>query len=69
MDTKRICNVCGRELGDFDLQQDFHLHRVCGYGSKYDLTELDITFCSDCFDHIVDSCVVSPVVREVSIWA
>jgi len=38
-----------------------------GYGSKYDLSEVNLQLCCDCFDQLADECEISPVVREVDV--
>lgn len=60
----RQCNICGKDLDLFDMQEDFTIHRRVGYGSKYDLNEIKICFCCGCFDRIVDSCKISPLIGE-----
>ena len=56
-----ICNLCGKELDFFDLQNDFSIHRKIGYGSVHDGDGVHLRLCSDCFDEIVDECNVSPI--------
>lgn len=63
-DVKR-CNHCGKPLDEWDLQEDFKIHTAVGYGSKYDLSKVELQLCCDCFDKLVDECVISPVVGEV----
>lgn len=64
MYEKKICHKCGRELDVYDLQQGFGIHTTCGYGSRYDLSEISLDLCCECFDDLVASCTVSPVVME-----
>lgn len=56
-----ICNLCGKELDFFDLQNDFSIHRKIGYGSVHDGDDVHLRLCSDCFDGLVDECDVSPI--------
>lgn len=65
MQEKKVCNVCGRELDFFDLQQDFTIHRKIEYGSIFDGDIVDMQLCCDCFDDLVNECKVSPI-TEVS---
>jgi len=55
------CNMCGKKLDEFDLNQHFYLNKIVGYGSKYDGEEIRLRLCSDCMDDLIDSCAVSPV--------
>ncbi len=62
MNGKRCCNLCGKEMDMWDLQEDFSIRSSeIGYGSRYDMCSLDIWFCCDCMDKIIDQCVISPV--------
>ena len=54
MQEKKVCNVCGRELDFFDLQQGI-----------FDGDIVDMQLCCDCFDDLVNECKVSPII-EVS---
>ena len=62
-----VCHLCGCELDFYDVQNDFVIHRVPGYGSKHDNDVVRMQFCCSCFDKIVDQCAVSPVKAE-SVW-
>ena len=55
------CNVCGKELNVYDSEANYHLHKNIGYGSKYDMSEIDLHICIDCMDKIIDSCAKSPI--------
>lgn len=68
MSEQKFCSYCGRELDEWDLQEDYRIHTVCGYGSRHDCSEIDLTLCCSCFDDLVDNCLVSPVVREVPLY-
>ena len=61
----RVCNCCGKDMDFFDIQEDFTISRNVGYGSKYDTMIIDLRICGDCFDKIVDSCSVTPV---IGVW-
>ena len=58
------CSLCGKPLTPVDLSQRFEIHRVVGYGSAYDMAEIHLRMCCDCFDAMVDGCEISPVVKE-----
>ena len=53
--NKLICSMCGKELDEFDLQEDFYFKHYIGYGSKYDLDIFEARLCCDCFDKILDT--------------
>ena len=54
MQGSNVCNLCGKELDFWDVQEDFTLHRHVGYGSGYDGEVIKLRLCCECFDHIVD---------------
>ena len=62
----RVCSQCGKRLDFFDLQEDFTIHKKIGYGSIHDGEEEDLHLCCDCFDRLLASCKVSPVIKECS---
>ena len=61
IETELHCNFCGRQLGIFDIQEPLLIKNHMGYGSKFDGEVIDIRFCCDCFDAIVEQCEISPV--------
>ena len=63
MQGSNVCNLCGKELDFWDVQEDFTLHRHGGYDGEV----IKLRLCCECFDHIVDECKVSPIeeVKEV----
>lgn len=50
----KICNVCGKPFNEWDNQEDFNLHYIIGYGSRYDGGRLNLDFCCECFDNFLD---------------
>lgn len=59
------CNVCGKELDLFDIQEDFSICKArIGYGSAYDGDAVALRMCCGCFDRLVSGCALSPVVEE-----
>lgn len=58
------CNVCGKQFDEYDYQEDFGIHTMVGYGSKYDCTHIDCDICCNCFDKLYDQlktiCVIPP---------
>lgn len=61
-DNECICNLCGAPLNLFDMQENIYIHKTIGYGSKHDGERIDIHFCCDCFDKIIDACKVTPII-------
>ena len=58
------CNKCGKRLDPLDVQEEFSFHKRLGYGSKYDMRELNLDLCCDCMDKIIDECVIPPIETE-----
>lgn len=62
------CNMCGRILTEYDIQENFGFDYHVGYGSRHDLEIIKARFCCDCFDDLLDSliqkCKINPVVGE-----
>lgn len=57
------CNMCGKELDIWDVQEAFSIERRLGYGTKYDGDKLRLDLCCDCMEKIIDECKISPIVR------
>lgn len=59
------CNMCGRLFDECDYEQNFSFNRLIGYGSKYDLTKINLNLCCDCFDKVLDwiipQCKIDPL--------
>lgn len=62
----RYCNICGRKMDFWDIQEDNTIHKTAGYGSKYDEEEIELHICCDCMDKIIDGCAISPVASRAS---
>lgn len=58
-----FCNCCGKKFTMWDIQENISIHKTMGYGSDYDGEEIEIDFCVECFDKIVERCVISPIVK------
>lgn len=56
------CNRCAKELDALDRQLGFTIHKNIGYGSKYDLGEINLNLCCKCFDEIMD--IIRPMCAE-----
>lgn len=65
VDAPQVCNICGKEFDMWDVQENFGLHYIVGYGSKYDLNKISLSMCCDCFDRIFDyilpQCKINPL--------
>lgn len=52
------CDLCGRDFDDLDEQENFGFHyNHIGYGSHYDGCSINIDFCCDCFDRLMQNYV------------
>lgn len=56
-----ICNMCGKEFDRYDLEQGIGLGGRLKYGSVHDGRRYSLDLCCDCFDNILDQCVISPL--------
>lgn len=54
---KTLCNMCGKELDEFDLQEKFGHHDTIGYGSKHDEEVCDLDLCGECWDRVMDDLI------------
>lgn len=57
------CNKCGKNLDEWDIKGGFASYRALGYGSKHDGMKVELDLCCDCMDNLIDSCVVSPLIK------
>lgn len=55
------CNLCGKELDEFDIQQQAEIHIHLQYGSAYDGDYLNLQMCNKCMDMLIGQCAISPV--------
>lgn len=67
MSEKKVCNICGKELGVLDQDSDYTMCVRMGYGTNHDLEYAEIHMCCECLDHLVETCKVSPIVGEYDI--
>lgn len=52
----RICDICGRNFDDWDLQENHHHYYSFGYGSiRHDLESIEFDVCAECFDKLIDA--------------
>lgn len=55
------CNLCGKHLDEFDIQQKAEIHTQIQYGSGYDGDKLDLQLCNRCLDMLIGQCAISPI--------
>lgn len=59
------CDLCGKELNEFDMQENFGLHYSnIGYGSKFDGESIDVDICCTCFDKMMDE-YITPQIKKL----
>lgn len=56
-----ICNKCGKKLNASDIEENFSMYKIMGYGTKYDGEVLEMDFCCDCMEKLIDWCDVCPI--------
>lgn len=54
MDRKNHCLICGKELNDVELENSFHIHTPCKYGSKFDGDDINFRMCTTCGDYYIE---------------
>lgn len=59
--SKIFCNICGKEFDMWDTQEDYSIHKRCGYGTEYDGETLELDICCECMERLIDSCRLSPI--------
>ena len=57
--SKHYCNLCGKKMDMWDVQEGFGFNGNIGYGSKYDGEKLNLDLCCDCMDKLIESCVIA----------
>lgn len=57
----KVCNLCGKKLDFWDIQERNTIEKTIGYGSKYDGARLSLRLCCKCMDDLIDRCEASPV--------
>ena len=56
-----ICNKCGRVIDIDERFPGLSYEGKAGYGSKYDDEMIHLDLCSDCFDWLIDICLIPPI--------
>lgn len=57
------CNMCGVVFNIWDTNENNTIEKKLGYGSKYDEEKIKIRLCCNCLDSLIDSCVISPIIK------
>ena len=58
---QKKCNLCGYVFDRFDTHQNATIHKLIGYGSKYDGQNLDLNLCCKCLDILIEKCKINPL--------
>lgn len=59
-----VCNKCGKPLDIWDMQEDFHIYKRLGYGTKYDGAKLELDLCCKCLESLAEECEISPIIED-----
>lgn len=63
------CNRCGRIIvfGDMHNKEDYVLiQKEWGYFSRKDGRKYTLRMCEDCYDRLVNECVIPPEIDDVT---
>ena len=52
----------------WDETEHFHIHKKCGYGTKFDGEKLELDLCCSCMEELIDSCTISPIIEPTIIF-
>ena len=66
------CNRCGRIIvfGDMHNKEDYVLiQKEWGYFSRKDGRKYTLRMCEDCYDRLVNECVIPPEIDDVTEYA
>jgi len=58
---KLVCNMCGEDMDEYDVQQRFKYYSIPGYGSEFDSHKVELDLCSKCMDELFKKCKINPV--------
>lgn len=48
------CTKCGKPFTYMDAMQDANIEYCMGFGSRYDESHVKMSFCTECFDALLD---------------
>ena len=63
-----ICNVCGKPFDCYDYAHNLCLNKSMGYGSNYDLMEIHLNMCCNCFDTLFEELLPRCKIKPISDW-
>ena len=67
--NKNRCTYCGNAFNEWDEQENNSFRKLVGYGSKYDLSVVEVKLCCNCFDRFIDKIcecgAINPIVKEL----
>lgn len=55
---KCACNMCGKDFDEFDIQNNFGIHKKVLYGSNFDGGVINLDLCCDCFDKLMEEYIL-----------
>lgn len=61
MEHPKYCNICGNRFDQYDNNANYSIHKLIGYGSKYDGCFMHMNICIKCMDKIIEDCKIKPV--------
>jgi len=61
---KVCCNMCGKELDVFDMDNDYSMAKKIGYGSVHDGDDIKLNLCSNCLDNLISMCKITPLIKN-----
>lgn len=56
--VKCVCNMCGKDFDEFDIQNNFGIHKKVLYGSSFDGGVINLDLCCDCFDKLMEEYIL-----------
>lgn len=59
-----VCNICGKPFDRWDKQENLHIYRDLGYGTKHDGSFLELDICCACMDTLIEECKISPIIEK-----
>ena len=57
--------MCGKEFDEWDKQEGFGFHYICGYGSRHDEEEIECDLCCDCFDKLLEEYLIPKCQHQI----
>lgn len=60
----KICNKCGSNIEEYEVEGSVLITKKLGYGSAYDGSTLSLNICPGCLDDLIVMCVENPIVTD-----